>query len=225
MRSSSVNFLKTVVMWIAIVAMSFPVCSCSDDEPTPEPEPEPKGSMVFIGDSLIDNWTLENNFPGRGYINLGLSGANIHYIQKWQGRFQNDTVVVMIGTNDLFRILMQMYTVTGYADIYWDALEKLGASRIYLYSLIPRGDFFTIENDYDSLIPALNEEIKKRLPDHSNVIYMDVYDKFLDNGKLIEDYYWKESGDLLHVDQDGYDVLAAAFEKALAEGKPGDIIK
>lgn len=106
-------------MWIAIVAMSFPVCSCSDDEPTPEPEPEPKGSMVFIGDSLIDNWTLENNFPGRGYINLGLSGANIHYIQKWQGRFQNDTVVVMIGTNDLFRILMQMYTVTGYADIYW----------------------------------------------------------------------------------------------------------
>ena len=61
--------------------------------------------VVFIGDSITEGWKLESSFPGRSYINRGISGQTSSQILL---RFRQDVIdlhprvaVILAGTNDL----------------------------------------------------------------------------------------------------------------------------
>lgn len=61
--------------------------------------------VVFLGDSITEGWKLENSFPGRPYVNRGISGQTTSQILL---RFRQDVVdlhprvvVILAGTNDL----------------------------------------------------------------------------------------------------------------------------
>src|SRR5688500_792346 len=36
--------------------------------------PVDRGRVVFLGDSITDGWALEASFPGKPYVNRGISG-------------------------------------------------------------------------------------------------------------------------------------------------------
>lgn len=66
-----------------------------------------KGShrVVFIGDSITEAWKLETSFPGKSYVNRGISGQTTSQILL---RFRQDAidlhpsvVLILAGTNDL----------------------------------------------------------------------------------------------------------------------------
>jgi lysophospholipase L1-like esterase len=61
--------------------------------------------VVFIGDSITEGWKLETSFPGKPYINRGISGQTSSQILL---RFRQDAidlhpkvVVILAGTNDI----------------------------------------------------------------------------------------------------------------------------
>ena len=61
--------------------------------------------VVFIGDSITEGWKLEQSFPGKPYINRGISGQTSSQILL---RFRQDVidlhpkvVLILAGTNDL----------------------------------------------------------------------------------------------------------------------------
>ena len=61
--------------------------------------------VVFIGDSITEGWKLETSFPGKPYINRGISGQTSSQILL---RFRQDVIdlhprvtVILAGTNDL----------------------------------------------------------------------------------------------------------------------------
>jgi lysophospholipase L1-like esterase len=61
--------------------------------------------VVFIGDSITEGWKLETSFPGKPYLNRGISGQTTSQILL---RFRQDAidlhptaVVILAGTNDL----------------------------------------------------------------------------------------------------------------------------
>jgi len=61
--------------------------------------------VVFLGDSITEGWKLENSFPGKSYVNRGISGQTTSQILL---RFRQDVinlhprvVVILAGTNDL----------------------------------------------------------------------------------------------------------------------------
>jgi lysophospholipase L1-like esterase len=61
--------------------------------------------VVFLGDSITDGWKLDQYFPGKGYINRGISGQTTPQMLI---RFRPDVinlkpkvVVILAGTNDL----------------------------------------------------------------------------------------------------------------------------
>ena len=61
--------------------------------------------VVFLGDSITESWKLESSFPGKPYINRGISGQTTSQILL---RFRQDVidlhpkvVVILAGTNDL----------------------------------------------------------------------------------------------------------------------------
>lgn len=69
--------------------------------------PPPRGEqrVVFMGDSITEGWKLESSFPGRPFINRGISGQTTPQMLV---RFRQDVValqpkavVILAGTNDL----------------------------------------------------------------------------------------------------------------------------
>ena len=61
--------------------------------------------VVFLGDSITEAWKLENSFPGKPYVNRGISGQTTSQILL---RVRQDVidlhpkvVVILAGTNDL----------------------------------------------------------------------------------------------------------------------------
>lgn len=61
--------------------------------------------VVFVGDSITEGWHLEKSFPGKPYINRGISGQTSSQILV---RFRQDVIdlhpkvtVILAGTNDL----------------------------------------------------------------------------------------------------------------------------
>ncbi len=63
------------------------------------------GRVVFYGDSITDSWTLSTAFPGKPYVNRGISGQTTPQMLV---RFQQDVValhpaavLILAGTNDI----------------------------------------------------------------------------------------------------------------------------
>src|SRR5271154_2942045 len=61
--------------------------------------------VIFFGDSITDGWHLDEYFPGKGYINRGISGQPTSQMLI---RFppdvialQPDVVVILAGPNDI----------------------------------------------------------------------------------------------------------------------------
>ena len=61
--------------------------------------------VVFMGDSITDAWKLDESFPGKAYVNRGISGETTPQMLV---RFRQDVidlnasaVVILAGTNDL----------------------------------------------------------------------------------------------------------------------------
>ncbi len=69
------------------------------------PPPPRAERVVFLGDSITEGWKLEKSFPGKPYVNRGISGQTSSQILL---RFRQDVidlhpkaVVILAGTNDL----------------------------------------------------------------------------------------------------------------------------
>ncbi|NNE71008.1 MAG: acylhydrolase, partial [Rhodothermales bacterium] len=63
------------------------------------------GRVVFMGDSITEGWDLEAAFPGRPYVNRGISGQTTPQMLV---RFRQDVVslapefvIILAGTNDI----------------------------------------------------------------------------------------------------------------------------
>jgi lysophospholipase L1-like esterase len=72
----------------------------------PPPNPS-KPRIVFLGDSITENWRLNEYFPDQDFVNRGISGQTT---DQMLGRFESDVlrlrpsaVVIFGGTNDLGR--------------------------------------------------------------------------------------------------------------------------
>ncbi len=74
------------------------------DAALPPPAPG-EDRVIFMGDSITEGWKLETSFPGKPYINRGISGQTSPQMLV---RFRQDVidldpkvVVILAGTNDL----------------------------------------------------------------------------------------------------------------------------
>ena len=77
-----------------------------DDARLPKPAPDQK-RIVFLGDSITDGWRLNEYFPGRDFVNRGISGQ---ITGEMLGRMKADVIdlkpagmLVLAGTNDIAR--------------------------------------------------------------------------------------------------------------------------
>lgn len=181
-----------------LIMVGLTSCVDADDDKT----------LYFIGDSIVARWDLAESFPTHRVVNCGRSGAGITYVESLAGQYVGRDVVVLFGTNDSY--LMADGTRQVYARQYVDAIMALGASRVFLYSVLPR-EFVGDEPDINCDIATFNSEVRGLVDNMPDVVYMDVYDLFIHDGSIDYELY----GDGLHLSAEGYEVLTSQLLKNL----------
>jgi lysophospholipase L1-like esterase len=184
-----------------------------------EKAPAVEGRVVFLGDSITDGWDLAKYFPGKPYVNRGISGQTT---MQMLVRMHPDVIhlrpaafILLAGTNDIAR-----NTGPETQEMVEDnirAICELAAShniKIILCLLTPISDYGKgkqTDRRPPADIVSLNHWIESYAPD----VHAQVANYFAaladDKGMLREGY----SEDGLHPNARGFELLAPVAEAAI----------
>lgn len=181
--------------------------------------------VVFMGDSITDSWKLDQYFPGKPYINRGISGQTTSQMLL---RFRPDVidlkprvVVILAGTNDI---------AGNTGPISLDAIEGNIASmaelarangiNVVLSSILPVSDYNkdktgkqivqTVRRRPEQIL-ELNRWIKGYAAEH-RLVYLDYFSATVDDkGFFKEDI----ANDGLHPNARGYAIMKPLAEDAI----------
>ena len=184
--------------------------------------------VVFMGDSITDSWDAPNNggfFPGKPYINRGISGQTTPQMLI---RFRRDVielkpkvVVILAATNDLAGNTGPT-TLEAIEDNLMTMAELARAHniRVVFASLLPVSDY-EVRNGQPIIqtkrrppeqIKALNEWMKAYAATH-RLTYLDYFSAMVDEKGFLKD---ELSNDGLHPNPAGYAVMNPLAEAAIA---------
>jgi lysophospholipase L1-like esterase len=177
--------------------------------------------VVFMGDSITDNWGRRYGkfFPGKTYINRGISGQTTPQMLI---RFRPDVIalkpkVVMIlaGTNDIAGNTGPM-TLEAIEDNYQSMAElaKANGIRVVFSSVMPVCDYIqpqTVRRPPEK-IRALNAWLKDYSA-RNGYVYLDYYTAMLDDQQMLKKDL---TYDGLHPNDAGYTLIEPLAEKAIA---------
>jgi lysophospholipase L1-like esterase len=190
--------------------------------------------VVFMGDSITDNWDDEGFggfFPGKPYVNRGISGQTTPQMLV---RFRPDVialqpkaVVILAGTNDIAGNTGPM-TLAAIEDNLASMAELASAHgiRVVLASVLPVSNYDRDPQGQPlnrttcrppAQITALNDWMRRYAAEHGHV-YLDYYAAVADEKGMLKD---ELSDDGLHPSARGYAVMAPLAEKAIAEALGG----
>lgn len=188
--------------------------------------------VVFYGDSITDGWKLDDYFPGKSYVNRGISGQTTSQLLV---RFRQDVidlqpkvVIILAGTNDIAGNTGPTPVkdiVANYATI--NELARLHNIKVVYSSILPVHEYTEEAKDMFAERPPeqivmLNRWLYDYCSDPQNgCIYLEYFGAMVDEGGHLQ----KElSYDGLHPNEAGYKIMAplaeAAIEKALAVQLP-----
>jgi len=184
-----------------------------------EKAPAVEGRVVFLGDSITDGWDLAKYFPGKPYVNRGISGQTT---MQMLVRMHPDVIhlqpaafILLAGTNDIAR-----NTGPETQEMVEDnirAMCELAEShhiKIILCLLTPVSDY-TKGKQTERRPPAdivnLNHWLESYAPDvHAQVA--DYYTALVDDKGMLREGF---SEDGLHPNARGYELLAPVAEAAI----------
>jgi len=204
-------------------------------------QPADAKRVVFLGDSITDMWKLEESFPGKPYVNRGISGQTT---EQMLVRMYPDVIdlkpaamAILAGTNDIARNTgPETSTMVEENLMAMTELAQKHVVKVILCSVTPISDYATRPVEVgDSAQPAggarrkiiqsverppaqilkLNEWIKSYAAS-VGAIYVDYFSALVDESGMLKDGY---SEDGLHPNAKGYALMApladAAINKAL----------
>ena len=188
-----------------------------------EAAPPERGRVVFMGDSITDGWDLAKYFPGKPYVNRGISGqTTMQMVVRMHPdviHLRPAAVVILAGTNDIAGNTGP--ETQEMVEDNFRALCELAAShriKIVIGLLLPVSDY-TKSKQTEQRPPAdivnLNHWLESFATDvHAEVA--DYYSALVDDKGLLREGY---SDDGLHPNAKGYELMApvaqAAIERAL----------
>jgi lysophospholipase L1-like esterase len=178
--------------------------------------------VVFMGDSITDNWGRPNYgafFPGKPYINRGISGQ---VTPQMLLRFFPDVialkpkvVVIHAGTNDIGGNVgpMTLEDTESYLASMCD-MARANNIKVVLAALTPVCDYHRLQTAArpPEKISALNRWIKEYAA-KNGFVYLDYFSATVDD----KGFFKAElTGDGLHPNAAGYQIMGPLAEKAIA---------
>src|SRR5215510_99689 len=177
--------------------------------------------VVFMGDSITDGWKLSEYFPGKPYINRGISGQTTPQMLI---RFRPDVislkpraVLILAGTNDIAGNTGPMtldMIESNYASM--AELAKANGIKIIFASVLPIHDYGNTkvsERRPPEQILKLNEWLKGYCKAKWH-IYLDYFGKMVDDKGMLKA---ELANDGLHPNAEGYKIMAPLAETAIRQ--------
>ena len=202
-----------------------------DANATLKPPAPGENRVVFFGDSITDIWHLDEYFPGKPYINRGISGQTTPQMLL---RFRQDVidlhpkvVVILAGTNDIAGNTgpMRLEDIeANYASM--AELARANNIRVVLSSVLPVHNYTPQSQSLFAGRPPekileLNRWLKNYGAAHSECVYLDYFSAMVDDKGLLKR---ELADDGLHPNAAGYKIMAplaeAAIDKALGTPRP-----
>ena len=184
--------------------------------------------ILFLGDSITDGWrnkglnVWNKYYAPRHAANFGIGGDRTQHVLWRMEKGELDgikpkVVVLMIGTNntgkekDTAKICnTDPEIIEGVRVVVRELRVKLPDSKILLLAIFPRG---TLDDPQRAQVALINTVIAK-LDDGRMVKFLDINPKFLEaDGTLSTNIM----PDLLHPNEQGYQIWADAIGPALDE--------
>lgn len=192
-----------------------------------EAQPRVAGRVVFLGDSITDIWKLDKFFPGKPYVNRGISGQTTPQmlVRMYPDviDLKPDAVILLAGTNDIARntgpetakmVEQNFRAIT--------ELAQMHHIKVILCSLTPVSDY-TAHPQTVRRPPAHILELNAWIKSYAasvHATFADYYSALVDSKGMLKNGY---SNDGLHPNDRGFALLApvaeAAIEKTLNEKK------
>ncbi len=182
-------------------------------------QPAESGRVVFYGDSITDGWKLPQWFAGKPYVNRGIGGQTTAQMLV---RMYPDVValkpaamILLAGTNDIARNngqqTLEMITNN------FEAIATLARAhniKVILCTVLPISDY-TARPQSARRPPAdilkLNAWIKE-FAARTGATVADYYAATVDEKGFLKDGF---SGDGLHPNAKGYDLMAPVAQAAI----------
>ncbi|HYW42895.1 MAG TPA: SGNH/GDSL hydrolase family protein [Bryobacteraceae bacterium] len=195
----------------------------ADNQKVQPPAPG-EDRVVFMGDSITDGWGRNNNgstfFPGKPYINRGISGQ---VTPQMLLRFYPDVialkpkvVVFLAGTNDIGGNIgpMTLEATESYLMSMAD-MARANNIKVVLGSLLPVCDYHRPQTQ--ARPPEKILELNRWMKDYAaktNAVYLDYFSATVDD----KGFFKAElTGDGLHPNAAGYQVMGPLAERAIAQ--------
>ncbi len=182
--------------------------------------------VVFFGDSITDKWKLEEYFPGKPYINRGISGQTTPQMVV---RFREDVidlqprvVVILAGTNDIAGNTGPMRLEDIEANYASTAeLARVHGIRVVFSSILPVNNYTPQSQDlFAQRSPEKILELNRWLKAYcatNGYVYLDYFSAMVDDKGLLKRDL---ADDGLHPNAAGYKLMVplaqGAIENALA---------
>jgi lysophospholipase L1-like esterase len=195
----------------------------ADNQRLKQLPPEP-GRVVFLGDSITDGWKLAQYFPGKPYVNRGISGQTTPQMLV---RMFPDVIalkpaalLVYAGTNDIAGNTGPS-TLTMIEDNLQAITELAQAHgiKVILCSVTPVSDYTARKQTLQrppSDILKLNAWMREYAAS-AKAVFADYYAALVDGTGMLKEGF---SGDGLHPNDKGYALLVPFAEAAIAKALP-----
>ena len=188
-----------------------------------------QGRVMFVGDSLIGGWKLENDFPGKPVANRGVGGdvsrGVLFRLQEEVLNLHPKAIVIEIGGNDNSadgKLADYLFNINAIIDL---AQKANPNAPIILCGIPPKGipasaapGLVTFLKRVYPAIPSWNAELAKIASTRKNVAYVDFYTPLLlKDGSGIDVSLF--AADQVHPTVPGHTKLAEVLAKTLADLK------
>jgi lysophospholipase L1-like esterase len=184
--------------------------------------------VVFFGDSITDVWPIANAFPGKPYVNRGISGQTTSQMLL---RFRSDVValaprvvVILAGTNDIAGNTgpISLEDIEGNFATMVEIARAHGI-RVVLSSVIPVHNYTpaAAERTFPRRPPEKIVALNKWLKDYaatSGSVYLDYAAAMSDDKGLLRR---ELADDGLHPNPAGYAIMAPLAEQAIGKALNG----
>ncbi len=190
-----------------------------DDNAKLKAEPVPAGRVVFLGDSITDGWKLATYFPGKPYVNRGISGQTTPQmlVRMFPDviNLKPKAMILLAGTNDIAgntgSATFQQITENIQAI---SELAQAHSIKVILCTIMPVSDYgprkMTPKRPPADIL-KLNDWIRAYAA-KSGAIVADYFKAVVDDKGMLKDGF---SRDGLHPNDKGYELVVPVAEEAI----------
>jgi len=161
-------------------------------------------SIVFLGDSLTEWFSIDEYFEKANLVNRGVSGDitdGVLYRLEEIINANPKTIYLMIGINDVFQGYPVDQIVRNLKTIIDRIREESSGTQIFVQSILPiNEDYFIVSDNMNQAIIEINKQLESFCK-LRKVEYLDLHPSFLQDGKLNPAYTY-DGG---HLTEKGYE--------------------